>query len=732
MSSLSKLEKLMYSIGVVDKATGPVNKIMAKINQLSSQAGNAQNQMMKGFMGAAGGAMMLVGSLNPAIAANQSLGEVKSLGVAEQSLQQLNNTSIDFTAKYGGNAADVISASYDIQSSIAGLTGNELSAFTNASAIMAKGTKSDASTATNYLGTMYGIYQDNANAVGKTQWVEQLAGQTATAVKMFKTNGNEMSGAFTSLGASAQSHGVDMAESMAVLGQLQATMSGSEAGTKYKAFLAGVGNAQKMLGVQMTDAQGRLLPMTGVLDALHNKFGLIDTVAKSDALKKAFGSDEATGLIKLLLPQVAQLKNNINDLNQQTGMQTAVDMANAQTDAWKRLSGGFNSAATSLGQAVLPIIEPVVEMLGTMLRGVIWLSREFPTLTGILATTVVGITGLIVAMGIMNMAIGFSKFGMIGYSTIGSGVIKTLGALSKVTNVWTGALWLKNKALASVRASLLSFHLLASTSGGTFGAFKAILASATRSVFLFNAALLMNPISLVIAVVAGLAIAVYKYWQPIKAFISGMWEGFKIGFGPVSDIFSSLGESFSFVGDIISWIGTQVNFSSSELQGFANAGVFVGIMIGKAFKGIAWVISGVAELIGNVIGKVIEAAGWVSGLFGEDTEIKASKSVQNSINSISTNEPAILMQQKLAANSNVVPFNKAMLNAEKNETQKRTKEHSTIGAAKIEKSEFASQLSNSLTSTSNSDNSKRVYIDSVTMKSDNLAQDFEQLLEMAG
>ncbi len=97
---------------------------------------------------------------------------------------------------------------------------------------MAKGTKSDASTATNYLGTMYGIYQDNANAVGKTQWVEQLAGQTATAVKMFKTNGNEMSGAFTSLGASAQSHGVDMAESMAVLGQLQATMSGSEAGTK--------------------------------------------------------------------------------------------------------------------------------------------------------------------------------------------------------------------------------------------------------------------------------------------------------------------------------------------------------------------------------------------------------------------------------------------------------------------------------------------------------------------
>ncbi|MDA6077416.1 phage tail tape measure protein [Edwardsiella anguillarum] len=78
--------------------------------------------------------------------------------------------------------------------------------------------------------------------------MEQIAGQTATAVQMFKTTGDQMSAAFTSLGASATAAGVDVAEQFAVLGQLQATMGGSEAGTKYKAFLAGIGGAQKTLG----------------------------------------------------------------------------------------------------------------------------------------------------------------------------------------------------------------------------------------------------------------------------------------------------------------------------------------------------------------------------------------------------------------------------------------------------------------------------------------------------
>ncbi|MBF4248875.1 phage tail tape measure protein, partial [Vibrio anguillarum] len=194
-----------------------------------------------------------------------------------------------------------VAASYDIQSAIAGLDGNELSQFTKASGVLAAATKADTGTITSYMGTMYGIFKNQAEEMGKGAWVEEVAGMTASAVQMFKTTGSEMSSAFTSVGANATSAGIAMSEQMAILGTLQATMSGSEAGTKYKSFLAGVGAAQQKLNLGFTDSQGKMLPMLDILDKLKGKLGDTLDVAESDELKKAFGSDEAVSLIKLLM-----------------------------------------------------------------------------------------------------------------------------------------------------------------------------------------------------------------------------------------------------------------------------------------------------------------------------------------------------------------------------------------------------------------------------------------------
>ena len=73
---------------------------------------------------------------------------------------------------------------------------------------------------------------------------------------------------------------------MAILGKLQATMSGSEAGTKYKAFLMGVGNAQKELGMKFVDSQGKMLPVLQILEKLKKKYGALDKVVDSDLIKK--------------------------------------------------------------------------------------------------------------------------------------------------------------------------------------------------------------------------------------------------------------------------------------------------------------------------------------------------------------------------------------------------------------------------------------------------------------
>ncbi|WP_173672780.1 phage tail tape measure protein, partial [Escherichia coli] len=106
--------------------------------------------------------------------------------------------------------------------------------------------------------------------------------------------------AFTTLGASAKAAGIDAAEQFAVLGQLQATMSGSEAGTKYKAFLAAVGSAQKKLGLNFVNKDGTMKSVVEIMKLIRGKFGDLSKVADSDLLKSAFGSDEAVAMIKLL------------------------------------------------------------------------------------------------------------------------------------------------------------------------------------------------------------------------------------------------------------------------------------------------------------------------------------------------------------------------------------------------------------------------------------------------
>ncbi|NMU52412.1 phage tail tape measure protein, partial [Vibrio parahaemolyticus] len=96
-------------------------------------------------------------------------------------------------------------------------------------------------------------------------WAERIAGMTAKSVEMFKTTGQGMSDAFKGVGALGKTHGVAIQEQMAVLGLLQGSMSGSEAGTRYKAFMNGVVKAQDKLGMAFTDSNGKMLPMFDIM-----------------------------------------------------------------------------------------------------------------------------------------------------------------------------------------------------------------------------------------------------------------------------------------------------------------------------------------------------------------------------------------------------------------------------------------------------------------------------------
>jgi hypothetical protein len=111
-------------------------------------------QMGVGMAGMIGAAHALKAALAPGLGQNAALGEVESLGVAADALELLNQKSLQFSIAYGESAAGFVRSAYDIQSAIAGLTGSEPAVFTNSSNVLAKATKADAATVTDYVGTM--------------------------------------------------------------------------------------------------------------------------------------------------------------------------------------------------------------------------------------------------------------------------------------------------------------------------------------------------------------------------------------------------------------------------------------------------------------------------------------------------------------------------------------------------------------------------------------------------
>jgi len=424
---------LNFILKLTDQVSAPLGKVKMGFNELAEKGQDNIRQMGFGLAGMVGAGLAINESLQPALEMNRALGEVKSLGVAEDALQRLNDKALEFSVAYGANARDFVASAYDIQSAIAGLTGEQLSSFTNASNLLAKATKADAGTITSYVGTMYGIFKNQADAMGKAEWVENLTGQTALAVQMFKTTGKDMSDAFTSIGASATSAGIGLSEQVAILGTLQATMGGAEAGTKYKAFLSGVGGAQEKLGLSFTDSQGRMLPMLQILDKLKGKFGDTLDVAESDVLKKAFGSDEAVGLIKLLMTDTTGLANSMEQLGNVHGLEQAEKMAKAMVDPWQQFGAAVQAVRIAFGQALIPILTPLMERLtgiaGTMTR---W-AGLFPNITRLIGIATLVVFGLAAGIGAITFVVALAKTAWLG--------------LSAVWTIATAAAWLFNAAL---------------------------------------------------------------------------------------------------------------------------------------------------------------------------------------------------------------------------------------------------------------------------------------------
>lgn len=396
--------KVSLVLDMVDRLTDKVGKVNGSVGTITQsfaamqKAGAAMTGVGTGIVSACGAAVTAT------FDTQNALGEIASLGV--QDLQAIETAAKDFSDTWAGTTkADFITASYDIKSGIASLTDEGVAQFTELAALTGKATKSTTETMGSLFATGYGIYKGFYDDMSDLEFGEMFSAGIATAVKLYKTSGDGMADAISMLGATATNAQVPLEEQLAILGQLQTTMSGSEAATKYKSFLNTAASAGEKLGLTFLDTNNQLLSMPDMLETLRGKYGdTLDAVEKQQ-LKEAFGTDEAIALIDLLYQNTDQLKTGIDDLHtsMSEGVGVTEDMANAINNTpegkFTVLKQQIHNATEELGRGLLPTVNSALEVVSAAIqKGSDWVASN--------QETVASIMHIVMYLGIFLMAAG--------------------------------------------------------------------------------------------------------------------------------------------------------------------------------------------------------------------------------------------------------------------------------------------------------------------------------------
>ncbi|MEN5045108.1 phage tail tape measure protein [Pseudomonas koreensis] len=578
---------LAFILSLQDKVTAPLGKVKMGFAELSDQSEKHIKTIGLGLGGLTAGVVAIRESMEPALEVNRALGDVRSLGVAEDALSALNSKSLEFAVNYGENAKDFVASAYLIEGAIKGLAGNQLATFTNTSNLLAKATKTDAETMGEYVGTLYNLQKSQADAMGKGAWVEKLGGQTALAVQLFRTSGAAMKDAFKEAGAIATTSGVDLAEQMAVIGTLSSTMEGGDAGGRYKAFFENIGAASEKLGMKFTDQQGKMLPMMTILDKLQGKFGDLTSASAGAKLLEAFGGEGAQ-VIGALAKDTNRLRNGIEQLGKVRGLENAEQMARAMVDPWQQWASLVEVMRTVFGQVLIPVLSPFMTKMVDIGKTLVRWSQLFPNITRVIGITALSIMGIVAAMSALTMAVGIMRMTWLGMLTVWK-VFQLMG-------LRTVAVFILQKVV------MLAYVAVIYTLSAGLAVIRGAMMLWQGAIWLVNAALLANPVVWIVvgivALVAAIAAAVF-YWDEWTTALMNT-----AAFQAVAETFQKLSDWFNSMGG---WSGMAKAAWDSIVGIFTKA------------------VNGVIELLNSIPGVNIEARfGGMPEVPGVDAAASAS------------------------------------------------------------------------------------------------------------
>ncbi|WP_254305115.1 phage tail tape measure protein [Rahnella aceris] len=528
--------------------------------------------------------------------------EASARGINDDALAKVTDDALKFSVRYGESAVEFVKSSADINAAVAGLTNAELPRVTVVANTAAKALKSTAGEASEFMGQMFTQFSGYAAEVGKVQFAEELAGKMAYMKNQFGTDMATIKDLMEGARGVGSNYGVGMDEQLAVLGELQRSL-GTEASGSYEGFLSGAAAGAQKLGLSFQDAQGKMLSMPAMLEKLQGKYGqsIEGNLKAQGELDAAFGDSAA--VIKQLYGNVDLLKRNITELGSNDGMKRATEMAEKMTRPWDRLTAIWFAMRAAIGSTLLPVLYPLVNKIADGGEKLTRWMRLFPNIARVIGYATVALLSFAAVGAIANIVMGVHGFVMMGVTRLLAPMARLLG-LNRVAMVASNAVTqLFSAGLRGLRVTLLAASMAARIGSASF-------------------LLMIAPVAAIALAIAAVVIAVIKFWQPIKAFVSGFISGFGQAAGaltPFSGLFSGIGQAISWVWDsvktLVGWFGnllTPIQMTQGQLTNVTSAGETFGRLVAAAINIILIPLELVFRAIGGMVDMFkIVRDGWI-------------------------------------------------------------------------------------------------------------------------
>ena len=343
-------------------------------------------------------------------------------------------------------------------------------------------------------------------------------------------------------------------------------------------------NIKEFSAMMKKDAQGAVLKFLETMNNIEPQ--------KRGALLSAIMGTNYDSDVATLISGMDVYKKTLDEVSSKEkflGSNEKEFQARSNTAANKiqLMKNALNSLSVSIGNIFLPYISKAIEKITSIIKKITEFAQNNEDLVKKIGFSIAAFFSFNVAMTTLKASSALLTLSLGGYRQILTMLpfdcLKLSAALGQCNFASLGFVGGLKKMVLGFRALSLAF--------------------------------LSNPIGAILTAIAVAGALVYKYWDHVKAFFSGFFEGLRKNIAPVTDVFNGFFSAiksaftplmpiFSKISSFFSSLFGQSTATKEEIEGLTNAGAKFGEIVAGAINFVLTPLKLLIEFITSAINGV--------------------------------------------------------------------------------------------------------------------------------